>query len=1093
MNRMDLNALISTVTDYAGTAAEGPLTIACSIAEKAHEGYRRNNEPFIHHPLAVARILANWHAPTTVVAVGLLHDILTPHHSQIHRLAAIRHKLPPEWLPLLGAITNLNGFIRRFEGDFRRSVGTGIEGDLSREANVNTLLHEALKLVHERDAFIIKLADRFHNVQTAQHLDREQQQKIATTILNIFAPLADRLGMGIVRHEMENLSFKMLHPAYYAMLERRCTETKLLFELESIENEVRQVLQSSGVPCEMHWQQFPLYTIYHRQLEESILHGQILSDVAPSLRLEDIGSYIIKANSTVQDCFQLLGTLHMHYPSVDKQWSDFISHPLTNGYRSIQTQVMHTNGHHVNFVIRTTAMDIVANYGCTAPWHDPHIPEEYLPQMPTTDRPARGEIAVYTPGGDIRYLPQGATLLDFAYEVHTDLGDHCTGGLVNDKPAAIYHMLHNGDSVKIQDAPEVTLEPDWLLHVTTTHALNRIRHALTIHHRNEMETRGQGQLEQELQSLGMSSNDHDVGKILSYIALKEGLTGAEDVLVSIGVRRWTASRIARRIQLMRSKTLVQSASRVRILTPEYATLPYDIALCCQPEPPIPITGYHHKNHRIRIHSSACLRSKRIQFPVSVEWEYSAPEPDYMLIVEAITRSKLLSNISTLLASLAIETQDFRLHSNPDGVTSEARIYLGHTTAQQRDVVKTELIALPFVKRVEAYHISQETAPHLDNPYNRGPASGTGFYGREDECQRIIERLSGVGASVPIAVWGPHQIGKTSLLKRIEELTKGAFLPVSIDLNAIAYCSTTRFLHTLIRAIFELIKATSLDKAESLTLPHFNHIRADPLAQFDHFLEKAGNSLSNRPLVVILDEFQCLNDFCEDASLTHHAIFNHVHSLSHHAQRIHFVLSGNGQPGEFLSQSNLATLFADAHTEKLSHLETGAAERLIKDGLTRLTEVEDEAVKLVLHLTGRHPYYLQLLCYKLFDRAQEEKKAISCAFTRRIIDEWLPKLDDGAFFHLWEGTDLADTQSNKIILSAIAELRNDNLMVSFESLQSTLHPFISKQNLIRLLHDLISTGVLEQNNMHYTIEVELFALWLRQYWPLKIALMEANHL
>src|SRR5579863_542721 len=210
---MELNALIKTVTEYAGTAAEGPLTAAYSIAENAHEGYRwLSGEPYINHSLAVAQILANWHAPTTVVVVGLLHDILTPHHSQIHRLAAIRHKLHPEWLPLLGAITNLNGFIRRFEGDFKRSAGISIEGDLSREANANTLLQEALKLVHERDAFIIKLADRFHNLQTAQHLEREQQQKIAAIILNIFVPLADRMGMGVVRREMEDVSFKLLHP-----------------------------------------------------------------------------------------------------------------------------------------------------------------------------------------------------------------------------------------------------------------------------------------------------------------------------------------------------------------------------------------------------------------------------------------------------------------------------------------------------------------------------------------------------------------------------------------------------------------------------------------------------------------------------------------------------------------------------------------------------------------------------------------------------------------------------------------------------------------------------------------------------------------
>ena len=1091
---MELNALIQAVTAYAGKEAEEPLQAACAIAENAHDGYRRlNGEPFINHPLAVAQILADWQAPTTVVAVGLLHDILTPNHSQIQQLEAIRNKLYPEWLHLLQAISNLNSFVRRFEGDSRRSAGSSIEGDLSREANANTLLHEALSFVHEHDAFIIKLADRFHNLQTAQHLDRDQQQKLATIILNIFAPLADRMGMGIVRHDLEDLSFKIIHPAYYAMLEHHCSEAKLLLELDSVADEVRHVLQSSGVRYEIHWQQFPLYTIYHRQLEESIWHGQLLSDIEPSLRLEDIGSFIIKADSNVQDCFNLVGALHIHYPSVDKQWYDFTSHPRTNGYRSIHTQVIHTNGHHVNFVVRTVAMDLVANYGYTARWHYPRIPEEYFPQMPTADRPARGEIAVHTPKGDIKYLPQGATLLDFAYEVHTDLGDHCTGGVVNDKPATIYHMLHNGDRVEVQAEPEISPTLEWLKYATTTHALNRIRHALTVHHRNEMEKRGHNQLEQELQPLGLTSSDHDVRKILTYIALKESLEGPEDVLVSIGVGRWTAGRIAERIQGMRSTPLAEPTLRVKILAPEYATLPYDFARCCQPKPPAPITGYHRKSHRLLVHSSDCSRIRHIKSPVPVEWEHTAPEPDYMLIVEAFAKPALLSNIDSLLESLAIEAQDFRLHSNPDGVTREARIYLGHTTSLQRDMMQMELNALPFIKRVVTHHISEEKAPHLDNPYNRGPASGASFYGRGDECQRIIDRLSREGVNSSIVVWGPHQIGKTSLLYRIEELTNSEFLPVYIDLAALAYCSTTRFLHTLIRTIFELIKATTPLTAQSLTMPHFDRIKADPLGQFDRFLEKAGNSLSYRPLVVILDEFQCLNDLREDTLLTHHAIFNHVHALSQHAQRVHFVFSGNGLPSEFLAQSSLASLLADAHTEKLSHLETEAAELLIRDGLTRLTDLEDEAVKLLLQMTGRHPYYLQLLCYKLFDRAQEEKNAITHAYTLEVLDEWLPKMDDSGFYHLWEGNELADTQRNKVILSAIAQLGKDSMEVSYWSLHRALHPFISEQNLIRLLHDLISTGVLKQNDLNYAIEVELFARWLRRYWPLELAIKEANFL
>lgn len=1083
---MKLDELISKVASYTDTEVEAILRSAYQIAADAHEGaWRRTDEPFINHPLAVANILAEWHAPPTVVAVGLLHDILNPHYSHGPGLDVLQKKLKPDVFRLLEATTNLNGFIRRFEEDFSRAAGA----DYSRDVNANVILHEATALVQERDAFVIKIADRLHNLQTISALPRELQKRTALIILHIFAPLAGRLGMGSVKRELENASLKIIYPIYYDLLEHHYADVALKQAVQSTRDELQHIVASFKPQAEVHWQPFSLYAIYHHQLEENARHGRLIYEGHLFLKLVDVGSFIILTDSEI-DCYMLLGTLHTSYPPVEKQFHDFIGNHGENGYRSIHTQVEYSTGHLINAIIRTRTMHLVAEYGCTAQWRG--VAQEVLPQLPAATRHTDNEIKVFTPEGEVRYLPQDAIVLDFAYDIHTDMGEHCIGAVVNGKQVDMYAPLQNGDRVEILVATETQPTPEWLKHVVTSHASNRIRHWLMQQSRQAMEERGRTALDRELQPLGLSSTDSEVYRFLTHLARKENLEGPEDILVYIGVGRWQTTTIVGRLKVLRSAHFIEPTLQVNVLSPESASLQRDFAHCCRPTPPDNIVGYRRKNGVLAIHRSTCPRIRNKKELISVKWEITPPEPDYVIVVEAINRAGLAADLSAVMKQLGIDMLRFDSHRGIDTGLAETFIYLGETTSLQRSRIQKELEAAPFVRRVEAIHSSELSNSYLPNPYGPQPALGSRFYGRERESQRL-EALSGDSfQNSAIFLCGQKRIGKTSLLLHIEEHTYGKFFPVYIDMERHAYCTTTQFLHQLVHDIFQRLKTNIPDSMHSITVPHFNHFKLDALGYFDKFMARAQDVVQYQPVAVILDEFQYLCDMREEG-VSQADIFNNLHGLLEYGHGFHLILSGGGLLSNFMEQANLASLLSICTEEKLGCLGRNAASNLIRNGLSRVSDLEEEAVDLLFSITAGHPYFLQVLCHKLYEQAQEEKTVITREFTSQAIDEWLARADEGYFQHLWTGNNTVEEQRNKIILSAIAELLIDTHEVTYDRLCKLVCPFIQERDLIHALEDLVYMGILKQDQLNYTIEVDLFARWLRRHRPLKLALKEAKFL
>jgi len=1088
---MQLDNLIRTVNTYTDSSETASvLTTAFQIVVDAHKGHERiNGEPFISHPLAVAETLAKWQAPLPIVAVGLLHDILSLDYSNGYTLGNVQKQLGAEIFHLLEAVIDLNRTWRDLEGDFDAGV------------DIITMQHYlASVLQHNWEIVLVKLVDRLHNLQTISALTRAYQERAARIGFNLLALLADQLGIDAVKRQLEDYCFEIFNPAPYKIQKQQYADPDFHSEVSRALADLQQLLQTLPLKSEVRWQPVSLYTLYCHQIEQNAKLGKSTRTASIPLRMVDAGSFIIVTQEEI-DCYTLLGSLHKNLPPVEKRFRDFIGSPKENRYRSLHTQVKHVSGNPLHVIIRTQTMDLVAEYGITALWRN--VPEAFVPPVPKEVHSIAEKMQVFTSSGKIMYLPPGASVLDFAYAIHTDVGHHCAGALVNGEQANRYKILASGDRIEvITDELHNTPTLEWLEHVQTSQASSQIRQWLTENQRNAMLERGRRLLNKALQQIGWNANDARALQLLSLLASKEGLPRVEDLLVSVGVGRHQASALveqlkARRLRSARTDHDGELLRSVIILSAKEANHPPTFAPCCNPVPPDDIVGCHHGDQELVIHKRGCSQLNEGEKTVQVKWDMSPTEPNYVVVVEASNRPGLASDLSTVMALSGIDMASFSAYERADGVMAEAHIHLTRSTKTQRTRIQRELEKMPYVNTVEIMPSSffSATMPHLasarpmqePNPYGPTVASGSRFYGRETECQRIFTLLRDHAQNTTILLWGQKRIGKTSLVLRLREQLPEDFLPVYIDMQGLRESSTHQFLHRLMSDISTVFKKKT---GQEITVPAFRHVRRDPLAHFDTFMEYVQQAIHNRSLIIILDEFQCLDTLREEL-ISREAIFSRLRSHSLHGRSIRFILSGGGLKSQIMGQGDMASLFNIAHDEKLGGLEAKDALLLVKSGLTKIGSISDKAVEHLLELTNGHPYYLQLLCSSLYAWAQENNAKITSDVVSQRIRVWLEKADASRFQHLWEGHNLMDAHKNKLVLSAIADLGARSHAVEYQRLASTLIATVPERELILALDNLTDLGVVEHFQTSYTIKIELFARWMRGHWPLELTLKEID--
>lgn len=1085
----ELDTLIQKIRHYDQSPEVKPtLEEVYQIAATVHEGFRRaSGTPFLNHALAVADILADWQAPLPVVAVGVLHDIHNPDYSLGYNLDHIQIKLGTSIFELLQSMIELNKFIRHVERDVEWGVGVS-----------NTQAHIASMLQQERDVLVVKMADRLHNLQEISFLTREFQERTARIAFNLLAPLADRLGMSQVKNQLEDYGFTIHQPIYHKMFKEHAEELDINV-INTFSAELQTLLQGIVPKVSVEWQTFSLYKLYYHRVEQNARQGQPIRQKPEALMPVDAGNFVILVDEEL-DCYRALGVLHKHYRPVANIFRDYVGSPKVNGYRSLDTQVRHPSGTLLNLNIRTFKMDLVNKFGITAGWRN--VPQDLLPQMPSTTKAPNNAIQILTVAGETWHFPVGATLLDFAFSIHSDLGYRCIGALVNGEPTDIYSEMKTGDRIEIIfSESEVEPKLEWLNHVKTPQAAGRIRQWFTQHKRQEMADKGRRQLDAELKKLQISAGDPLARQLLAQIVFKEKLLSQEDLYISIGVGRHSISAIIAQFKSLRS------LNQVSANTPEDEALPKFLARCCRPLPPMDIVGQRRKDQTLLIHTRSCPQLKDVKDLVVVKW-LEPGEANHVVVVEARNRAGLASEICGMVSLLNYDMLRFSSSRREGGAIADSYIFLGRTTFEQREHLKKNLEKIAGATSVEVFDVSELNSPFLSpalrsvseavsseiardpNPYGPGIALGPRFYGREAECQRISGLLKARPQNTALLLWGQKRIGKTSLLHRLEDQSQGRFLPVFIDMHHLSGGTTIQFMHYFMKCTSQILKDKLPELALEVTVPKFNIFKKDPLNHFDAFIAYAGDISKSSSLVMILDEFQCLCELSEN-EVSRDAIFTRLRSNVQHGRGMHLILSGGGLRSYLTDQTGISSLFTIMHDEKLGYLQDQDASRLIKDGLGKVWTVSDDALRYLLDITGGHPYYLQLLCSKLYDQTQKPRAELTGDYTAQLVKDWLNIADDSRFLHLWEAHDRPSSLRNKLVLCAIAHLGIDDPSVTYEQLWEKVSSIITEPQLMQSLSDLadLGLGVLHHDQLHYSIKVNLFARWLRQHWPYKLVVKE----
>lgn len=572
---------------------------AFHFAQDAHTGQtRKSGEPYISHPLAVAKILAEMHMDHQCLMAALLHDVIEDTGIPKHTLGK---EFSPDVAELVDGVSKLTSIF-----------------ETRAEAQAENFQKMTLAMAKDIRVILVKLADRLHNMRTLDALSAEQRRRIAKETLEIYAPIANRLGMNNIRVEFEELGFRALHPLRSNMIEkavrkqrgnRREMVNKLLATLQD-------VLEREGIEAEVVGREKHLYSIYQKMRSKSKSFDEIM----------DVYAYRIIVDS-IDTCYRTLGMVHNLYKPVFGRFKDYIAIPKANGYQSLHTSLLGSHGLPIEIQIRTRDMNAVADNGIAGHWlyksseataggshtraqawvrglldiqQSAGSSMEFIEHVKTDLFPE--EVYVFTPTGDIMDLPQASTPVDFAYSVHTDIGNTCVACRIDRRLAPLSTTLESGQTVEIITAPGAQPNPAWLSFVVTGKARTGIRSALRNQQRSESITLGERLLERTLETMNSSLNQLDEQHLATTLAERK-FTSIEDLLEAVGLGNQMAYVVARRLLGQEGVDEGESDQPFAIKGTEGVVVTY--ARCCRPLPGDPILGHISAGRGIVIHGEGC--------------------------------------------------------------------------------------------------------------------------------------------------------------------------------------------------------------------------------------------------------------------------------------------------------------------------------------------------------------------------------------------------------------------------------------------------------------------------------------------------------
>jgi GTP pyrophosphokinase len=655
-----LQTLIEEIPKYQPGADLALVQRAYRFSEVSHQGqHRASGEPYLSHPLEVASLLVNFKMDVTTVTAGLLHDVLEDTKAT---KADLEREFGKEIADLVDGVTKIGklAFSSREE----------------RQAeNFRKML---VAMARDLRVLMIKLADRLHNMRTLDYLATDKARKVAQETLDIYAPLAHRLGMAKVKAELEDLALRALHPDAYLELQRRVAKRRL--EREADINHVIAIIERKlsevGIESQIRGRPKHFYSIWKKMHDQGREFDEIYDLTAVRV-----------ITGSVRDCYGSLGVIHSLWKPVPGRFKDFIAMPKVNMYQSLHTTVIGPKGDPIEIQIRTWEMHRIAEEGIAAHWlykekktgkdklddsllwlrqlmetqQDMQDPQQFLDAVRVDLFP--DEVYVFTPKGDVKALPEGATPIDFAYGVHTKVGEHCVGAKVNGKLVPLRYTLRQGDIVEIVTSPNQHPSRDWLKFVKSTRARTKINQWLKIEERARSIELGREMFEREAKKYRLNPSALLSGDDLPRVASDLGYPGGDDLLAAVGYGKASVHQLLNKLA---PGALLETVERPKTAGPRKADqgvrirgvddLLVRFAKCCNPLPGDHIVGFITRGRGLTVHARDCLTVAKSVLDreriINVEWDVEEPakRPVRIAVYIGNDRPGLLSEITGAISS-----------------------------------------------------------------------------------------------------------------------------------------------------------------------------------------------------------------------------------------------------------------------------------------------------------------------------------------------------------------------------------------------------------------------------------------------------------
>jgi GTP pyrophosphokinase len=647
-----------------------------------HKGQvRRSGEPYMVHPLQVADLLADMRLDVVAIAAGLLHDIVEDTPNTIEK---IRELFGEQVAHVVEGVTKLSS----------------LQFSSSEERQAESFRKMLMAMVDDIRVILVKLADRLHNMRTLHHLPEDRRARIAQETRDIYAPLANRLGMSKVKNELEELAFRYLEPATYQALRLEVEHKRLATEglIDDLKHQLEEHLREAQISVvRIEGRIKRLWSIYQKLQRQKISLDQVYDFIA--LRI---------ITTSVKDCYGVLGIVHQMWSPVHGRFKDFIAMPRPNGYQSLHTSVVGPNGVPFELQIRTEEMHRIAEEGIAAHWkykegrvgadrdeqyfawlrrllelqQEVRDPQEFMQNLRIELYPE--DVYIFTPKGEVKSLPRGATAVDFAYFVHTDVGHRCVGARVNGRMVPLRTRLNNGDIVEVLTQPGHTPSRDWLTFVATSRARNKIRHFIHAEEKARSVELGRRLFDKELRRFAVE-RALITDEALARVASEFSAPRVDDLYAAIGYGKTTARAVLTRL-------VGQEALKERDTEPSQPSVPRrpaaagddqkikvrgidDVmvfrAKCCNPIRGEKIVGYITRGKGVSVHAATCPNVVNLLFDperrIDVEWDAGTDTLPYTvrLKISVEDRKGILADVTACVADVNTNIREVEANADED--------------------------------------------------------------------------------------------------------------------------------------------------------------------------------------------------------------------------------------------------------------------------------------------------------------------------------------------------------------------------------------------------------------------------------------------